>query len=200
MLHAPTGRRGTGRAVGRLKDVQAERLPGSANTAPTRGRGPRRGARSDRAPENFWGFADRLLDRVAAEDWSWSKTLQALLLMGCLVAALVSAAYELTGLPPWAVAIGVGGVGVDARLSASRYGRRRAASGDATPHADDPTAGPQAGRRLEQRRRRSPPASTSPVPSRAAAQRPAGRPGGPPWAGEIALLLMTPRTWASSCS
>ncbi len=54
-----------------------------------------------RASENFWGFADRLLDRVAAEDWSWSKTLQALLLMGCLAAALVSAAYELTGLPPW---------------------------------------------------------------------------------------------------
>ncbi len=127
-----------------MKDVQGERLPGSVNRAPTRGRRPRRGARSDRAPENFWGFANRLLDRVAAEDWSWSKTLQALLLMGCLAAALVTAAYELTGLPPWAVAIGVGGVGVGARLNASRYGRRRAISGDATPHANGRGACPLA--------------------------------------------------------
>jgi hypothetical protein len=121
---------------------------GSADRAPARGHRPRRGARSDRAPENFWDFADRLLDRVAAREWGWSKTLQALLLMGCLAAALVWAAYELTGLPAWAVGIGVGGAGAGARLSASRYRRRRAVSGDATPHADDPAAGPEAGRRL----------------------------------------------------
>ena len=123
-------------------------FPGSADRAPTRGRRPRQGTRSDRAPENFWDFADRLLDRMAATEWGWSKTLQALLLLGCLAAALVWAAYELTGLSPWAVGMGVGGVGAGARLSTRRYRRRRAVSSDATSHADDPEAGLETRHRL----------------------------------------------------
>lgn len=122
-------------------------FPGSADRAPARSRRQQRGARNDRAPENFWDFADRLLDRVAGKEWGWSKTLQALLLMVCLAAALVWAAYELTGLPAWAVGIGASGAGAGAGLSASRYRRRRAVSGDATPHADEPATGPEDGRR-----------------------------------------------------
>jgi hypothetical protein len=101
--------------------------------------------RSDRAPESFWDFADRLLNRIAAKEWNWSKTFQTLLLVGCLAAALIWAAHELTGLPAWAVGIGAGGVGAGTGLRASRSRRRRAVSGGA-PQAGDPAASPEENR------------------------------------------------------
>jgi hypothetical protein len=84
--------------------------------------------RSDRAPENFWDFADRFLDRMTY-DWNWNKTLQLILIVSVLLGGVGWAAHALAGLSPLATGIALAGCGAGAGFGYRRANRRRAPPG-----------------------------------------------------------------------
>jgi len=82
--------------------------------------------------EGGWEFADRLIDRIASRNWTWSKTAQVALLIVVFagsLAALAWTVHECTGFPGWAVGLGAGASGTSFGFGAYRRRRRESATG-----------------------------------------------------------------------